>query len=125
MDCEEAVSNSQNQCSATRIRRFTYTTVLDLDVGYYIIRLDQNASKICTIIFPLGKYSCLRLSIGIFGSLYIFQAKMSHVMVTLEFVRTYLDDVLFITKGSLKAHLEKLKMVLIRLQNAGLKVNTP
>ena len=44
-------------------------------------------------------------------------------MATLEFVRTYLDDLLIITKGSLEDHLEKLSMVLNRLQDAGLKIN--
>eukprot|EP00804_Cyclotella_cryptica_P027321 CCRYP_019628-RA/>CCRYP_019628-RA protein AED:0.81 eAED:0.81 QI:0/0/0/0.5/0/0/2/0/195 len=31
---------------------FTYATALDLNMGYYTIRLDPDASKICTIIFP-------------------------------------------------------------------------
>ncbi len=44
-------------------------------------------------------------------------------MATLEFVRTYLDDLLIITKGSLEDHLEKLSMVLTRLQDTGLKIN--
>ena len=30
----------------------TFATVLDLNMGYYTIRLDPDASKICTIIFP-------------------------------------------------------------------------
>jgi hypothetical protein len=60
---------------------------------------------------------------GIAGSPNIFQEKMTHLMATLEFVRTYLDDLLIITKGSLEDHLEKLSMVLTRLQDAGLKIN--
>ena len=60
---------------------------------------------------------------GIAGSPDIFQEKMSDLMATLEFVRTYLDDLLIITKGSLEDHLEKLRVVLIRLQDAGLKIN--
>ncbi len=36
---------------------FTYTTALDLNMGYYTIRLDPTASKMCMIIFPWGKYS--------------------------------------------------------------------
>ena len=40
---------------------FTFATALDLNMGYYTIRLDPDASKICTIIFPWGKYSYLRL----------------------------------------------------------------
>ncbi len=31
---------------------FTYTTTLDLKMGYYTIRLDPAASKMCTIILP-------------------------------------------------------------------------
>ena len=34
---------------------FTYATALDINTGYYTIRLDPDASKICTIIFPWGK----------------------------------------------------------------------
>jgi hypothetical protein len=60
---------------------------------------------------------------GIAGSPDIFQAKMSELMATLEFVRTYLDDLLCITKGDLEDHLAKLKKVLTKLQDAGLKVN--
>ena len=43
---------------------------------------------------------------GIAGSPDIFQAKMSELMIALEYVRTYLDDLLIITKASLSDHLE-------------------
>jgi hypothetical protein len=102
---------------------FTYATALDLNMGYYTIRLDPDASRICTIIFPWGKYSYKRLPMGVAGSPDIFQAKMSELMVDLEFVRTYLDDLLTITKSNLSDHLDKLKKVLTRLREAGLKVN--
>ena len=104
---------------------FTFATALDLNMGYYTIRLDPDASKICTIIFPWGKYSYLRLPMGIAGSPDIFQAKMSELMVALEFVRTYLDDLLCITKASLDKHLDHLRLVLTRLREVGLKVNAP
>jgi hypothetical protein len=60
---------------------------------------------------------------GIAGSPDIFQAKMSELTVALESVKTYLDDPLCITRASLEDHLEKLRKVLTRLQEAGLKVN--
>ena len=44
-------------------------------------------------------------------------------MTTLEFVQTYLDDLLCITKGNLEDHLQRLRDILIRLQDAGLKIN--
>ena len=46
---------------------FTYATALDLNMGYYTIKLDPDASKICTIILPWGKYSYLRLPMGMFS----------------------------------------------------------
>ncbi len=77
---------------------FTFATALDLNMGYYTIRLDPDASKICTIKFPWEKYSYLWLPMGVAGSPDIFQFKMSEVMATLEFVIPYLDDLLCITK---------------------------
>ena len=85
-------------------------------MGYYTIRLDPDASRICTIIFPWGKYSYKKLPMGIAGSPDIFQAKMLEPMIALEYVRTYLDDLLIITKASLSDHLDKLKKVLTRLR---------
>ena len=34
------------------IEGFSFATTLDLNMGYYTIRLDTDASRICTIIFP-------------------------------------------------------------------------
>ena len=62
---------------------------------------------------------------GIAGSPDIFQAKMSELMVALDFATPYLDDLLCITKASLDNHLVHLRLVLTRLQEAGLKVNAP
>ena len=103
---------------------FTYAMALDLNMGYYSIRLNPDASNICTIILPWRNHSYLRLPMGVACSPDIFQAKMSEVMGTLEFVRTYIDDLLCITKGSLNDHLiSKLKRVYIRLRDTQLKVN--
>ena len=60
---------------------------------------------------------------GLCNSPDIFQEKMSELMEGLEFARTYLDDLLCITKGTFDDHLEKLDLVLARLARAGLKVN--
>jgi hypothetical protein len=56
---------------------FSYATTLDLNMDYYTIRLDPDASKICMVIFPWSKYSYKRLPMGIAGSPDIFQGKMS------------------------------------------------
>ncbi len=94
---------------------FTYAAALDLNMGYYTIRLDPQVSEMCTIIFPWSKYSYLRLPIGFAGSADISQAEMGNLMASLKYIRAYIDDLFVITKGSLGDHLAKLEAVFIRL----------
>ncbi len=103
---------------------FTFATAPDLNMGYYTIRLDPDASRICTVIFSWGKYSYKRLPMGIAGSPDIFKSKMLELMEDLEYVQSYLDNLLCIFRNNLVDHLEKLEEVLLRrLRDAGLKVN--
>jgi hypothetical protein len=60
---------------------------------------------------------------GFAGSADIFQAEMMDLMEALEYVRAYIDDLLVITRGTLEDHLDKLREVLRRLHEVGLKVN--
>jgi hypothetical protein len=55
-------------------------------MGYYTIRLDPTASKMCTIISPWGKYSYKRLPMGFGGSANIFQTQIMDLMASLKFV---------------------------------------
>ena len=104
---------------------FTYATALDLNMGYYTIRLDPDASKVCTIVLPWGKYSYMRLPMGISGSPDFFQEKMTSLMRSLEYVRTYIDDLLIISSGTFDDHLLKNEEVMSCLKIAGLRVNAP
>jgi hypothetical protein len=38
------------------LEKFAYATSLDLNMGYYTIRLHPDSQKLCTIVTPLGKY---------------------------------------------------------------------
>jgi hypothetical protein len=46
---------------------FTFASELDLNMGYYHIKLDADAQKLCTIVFSwyMGKYKYKRLPTGI------------------------------------------------------------
>jgi ribosome-interacting GTPase 1 len=72
---------------------------------------------------PFGKYEYQRIPMGLCNSPNIFHEKMSELMEGLEFIRTYIDDLLVITKESFEDQLEKLDLVLQQLEDAGLKVN--
>ena len=82
-----------------KLEGFQYATSLDLNMGYYHIELTPHAKRICTIVLPWGKYEYQRLPMGLCNSPDIFQEKMSYLMQGLEFVRTYIGDVLCITEG--------------------------
>ena len=56
---------------------FTFATALDLNMGYYHIKLDADAQRLCTIIFPWGKYKYKRLPMGIKIAPDIFQNVMT------------------------------------------------
>jgi hypothetical protein len=58
------------------------------------------------MIFPWGKYSYIRLSMGFGGSTDIFQAQMMDLMASLDYVRAYIDDLLIITRGTIEDHLK-------------------
>ena len=102
---------------------FQYATSLDLNMGFYHIELNPDSRKLCTLVFPFGKYEMQRLPMGLCNSPDIFQEKMSELFDGLDFVRTYIDDLLILSKGSYQDHLEKLEKVLARLTRVGLKVN--
>ncbi len=76
---------------------FTDATALDLNMGYYTIRLDPTVFKMCTIIFPWEKYSYKRLPMGYGGSADIFQAQIMDLMASLEFVQAYTWMILLFT----------------------------
>jgi hypothetical protein len=48
---------------------------------------------------------------------------MSKLIQDMEYVKTYLDDLLILTNNSFKDHLLKLEMVLVRLSTSGMRVN--
>ena len=102
---------------------FTYATQLCLNIGYYTIRLDLEASKIYTFILPWSRYSYERLPMGITGSPDIFQENMLDLTRQLESVCTYLDNLIVFSGSNFSDHLEKLTMVLTKLRSTGLQVN--
>jgi Reverse transcriptase (RNA-dependent DNA polymerase) len=106
-----------------KLEGFKYATSLDLNMCYYHIELSPHSKQLCTIVLPWGKYEYQRLPMGLCNGPDIFQEKMSTLMQDLEYVRAYIDSLLIITHRSFEEHKDKLKVVLGRLRDAGLKVN--
>ena len=106
-----------------KLEGFTWATALDLSMGYYHIVLDKESSYLCTLILPWGKYPYCRLPMGLTDSPDIFQAIINDLMIDLQNVRAYLDDILVTTAGSFEDHLKHVELVLQRLNDVGFAVN--
>jgi len=65
---------------------FQWATSLDLNVGYYHIRLDPSSKELCTIVLPFGNYEYQAIPMGLCNSPDIFQEKLSELMDGLAFV---------------------------------------
>ena len=90
---------------------FKHATSLDLNLGYYHIKLPPDASKVCTIVLSWSKYEYCKLSIGLCSSSDIFQEKMNELFAGFKEVMAYIDHLLLITKGTYEEQLEKVDKV--------------
>eukprot|EP00986_Skeletonema_menzelii_P013310 scaffold7655_cov91-Skeletonema_menzelii.AAC.1 len=52
---------------------FTFASAIDLNMGYYHLKLDLETMRICAIVFPWGIYRYRRLPMGVACSPDIFQ----------------------------------------------------
>ena len=66
---------------------FQCATSLDLNMGYYHIRLSKQAIDQCDIILPWGKCRYKRLPMGVSNSLGVFQEKMNEMFRGFEFIQ--------------------------------------
>ena len=89
-----------------KLEGFYYAVSLDLNMVYYKIRLSNNASNLCMIIIPWGGYRYKHLLMVISNSPDIFQQKINDSFHGLEFFRSYIDDLLVLTKGAWKYHVQ-------------------
>ena len=105
------------------IEGLKYTSSIDLNMGYYHIRLSEQDSNLCTIILKWGKYRYKRLPMGVSNSPEIFQEKMNEMFRGLGFIQAYINYLLIITKGDWSYHLEKMERTLHKLEDNGLKCN--
>jgi dihydroorotate dehydrogenase len=72
------------------MERFTFASALELNMGYYHIKLDADAQMLCTVVFPwyMGKYKYKRLPMGIKIAPDVFQNVISKIVQDMEYVKT-------------------------------------
>ena len=102
---------------------FKYASSLDVNLGYYHISLCPFSRKLCTILLPWEKYEDQKLPIGLHNSPDIFQEKMNELFNGLEYVRTFIDDLLIIFNKTLNDHTKKLDNFFCKLNSSSFNVN--
>ena len=88
-----------------QLEGFQYDTSLDLNTGYYTIRLSPDSQDTTKIVSEFGKFKYNRLPMGICASGDIFQAKVDELLGDIMGVKTYIDDMLVLGKDSFKKHI--------------------
>ena len=106
-----------------KLEGFKYFTSLDLNMGYNHFKLCPFSRKLCTKVLSWDKYEYQKLPITVCYSSDIYQQKMNKLFNTLEYVRTYIDNLLIISNNSFKDHIDKLDKALSKLNQKGFKVN--
>lgn len=99
-----------------------FFTKLDAASGFWSIPLSQESSKLCTFITPFGRFRFLRLPFGINAAPEIFHSLMVKLFNDIKSIVIYIDDFL-IAEPTKEAHDLKLKLVLDRARQIGLKFN--
>ena len=106
-----------------KLENLHYDTSLDFNTGYYHIKISQNISNLCKIIITRGKYFYKKLPTGISNPPEIFQQRKIYVFNLLEFIRTYIDDFLVLTKEYCAQYVQKIELTLSKLKEKVLKYN--
>ena len=96
---------------------------IDLAKGYFQIPLHPDSRHITDFSSSVGHYEFVRLPMGLKSAPLTFARLMTCVLQDLidDSISSYLDDVL-ICSDSIESHVDKLKSVFERLENAGLKI---
>ncbi|XP_063370250.1 uncharacterized protein K02A2.6-like [Cydia amplana] len=95
-------------------------TKIDLKDAYLQLMIHPESRKYLTISTHKGYFRYKRLPFGISFAPAVFQRTMHQILSGIDGVVCYLDDIL-ITAHNLEEHLTRVKTVLKRLQDAGVK----
>ena len=107
------------------VQGFEFASVLDLNMGYLSIFLDEESRKLLTIIMPFDCFEYCQLPMGIMPATNIFQARIVSTFQGMREKRPhpYIDDIFHSKGGNFEEHLTILDEILRRLKKDGWQVN--
>ena len=99
-----------------KLKYFQYATSLYLNIGYCHIRIIKNASNLCTIIIPWGKYRYKRLPMGFANPPEILLPRINGLFRVFKVIRSCMNELLSLTKGDWKDHVQNLDLTLNKMK---------
>ena len=87
---------------------FQYAKSLNRNLGYYSIPLRKNASNLCRIVLPYGKYLYKHLAMGFANSPAIFQQKPKYSFHGFEFIYSYIYSLLITKEANWTEYVQEL-----------------
>ena len=76
-----------------------YETELYINIGYYTIWISPTRQKMTTIVTEFGKFRCNHLPMYMWASGHIFQYKLDKLRGDIKGIKTYIDDILLLSKN--------------------------
>ena len=104
---------------------FQYTNILDLNMGYYIIRISPTIQDTMKIVAGFGKFKYNRLPMGMCDLGGIFQDKVDKLIGDIKVIKKYIYAMLVLSKESFYNHIEQLTIIFGILRTSGIKGSDP
>ncbi len=106
----------------TDMRNSKYFSQLDMEKGYYQIKVSKKDIHKTAFTLPFGLYEFQRMPFGLKNAPRVFQRIIQKILNGLDFVKIYLDDILIHSK-TMEDHEHHIKIVLNKLKEANVKIN--
>ena len=94
-------------------------------MGYYTINISPEICNLTTIVIEFEKFRYNIVPMGLCASSDTFKAKVDKIIGCIESVKTYINNIIVLGKGTLYQQYYQIRVVFAVLHVSGLKFNTP